>query len=164
MPRLSVEPVTDPSLLNKIGSLQASLCLALLVPNYLTEIWVVRDGITLSFKTRIAKRDEKRVTNYHVEDEASPTLVGLQVTELTKELRERFDLLVSLRYGVVILSVEAQSRASAAKIRTGDVLMEINRIPIHDVTTYRAAMNQAVKGNKILLLLNRKGSDFFTTL
>ena len=138
--------------------------IALLIPNEFVDIWVIRDGMTLSFKTRIAKRDEKRVTSYHGDEDAPLSMVGLQVADLTRELRERFGIAKDLDRGVVVLSVEAKSRAAAAKIRAGDVILEINRVSVADVDVFREAMAQAAKGNKILLLVSRAGSTFFTTL
>ena len=141
--------------------------IALLVPNEWVEVWVVREGMTLNFKTRIAKRDEKRLAtteNGGEEDGDMKSVVGLQVDGLSRELRERYDLDKGLTRGVVVTAVQADGRGAAARIREGDVILEINRIAVKDVEGFRAAMAQASKGNKILVLVNRKGNSFFLTL
>ena len=156
--------------ISKVGNLEIKdanellNCIALLIPNQSVEIQLIRDGLTLFFKAKIAKRDETRVASYHGDEDVQPALVGLQMAVLTKELKERFGLDSSLNPGVIVLSVKPGSRAAAAKIRAGDVLLEINRVPISDLVSFRAAMRQAVKGNKIILQVSRKGSRFFTTL
>ncbi len=138
--------------------------IALLIPNEFVDIWVIRDGLTLSFKTRIAKRDEKRVTTYRGDEDAPLSMVGLQVAGLTKELKERFGIAKELNHGVVVIAVEPESRAAAAKLRAGDVILEINRVAVTDEVVFREAMDQATKGNKILVLVSRAGSTFFITL
>ncbi|MDB5050044.1 MAG: protease Do [Fibrobacteres bacterium] len=141
--------------------------IALLIPNAWVEVWVIREGMTLNFKTRIAKRDEKRLAgtvNGGEEDAPASAIVGVRVDGLTKELRDRFGLDKAITHGVVVISVEAEGRGAAARIREGDVILEINRVSIKDVETFRTAMSQASKGNKILVLVNRKGNKVFLTL
>jgi len=139
--------------------------IALLLPNKTVDVWVIRDGITLTFKARIAKRDEKRLASIRGGDEdGEPATVGLQVAGLNKEIKERFGIEKSLTRGVVILSVEADSRAARAHLREGDVITEINRIAVLNLEGFRASMAQASKGNKILLQVNRKGNALFVTL
>jgi serine protease Do len=140
--------------------------IALLIPNEFVEIWVLRDGLTLNFRTRIAKRDEKRLATSaggEQSEEASSAAAGLVVAALSKELRERFDLDQDLKHGVVVVSVDPDGRAAASKVLKGDVILEVNRIAIHDPEGFRAALGQGSKGNKILALVNRRGNTFFLT-
>jgi serine protease Do len=88
----------------------------------------------------------------------------VRVDGLSAGLRERFGLDKALKQGVVVTAVEADGRGAAARIRAGDVILEINRIAIKDVADFRSAMGQASKGNKILVLVSRKGDRFFLTL
>jgi serine protease Do len=147
--------------------------IALLTPNEWVEVWVLRESLTLSFKVRIAKRDEKRLAAAGSGEDGSggdgadggaSTVVGVRVDGLSKELRNRFALDKSLTHGVVVTAVEADSRGAMARIRAGDVILEINRVAVKDVDDFRSAMTQASKGNKILVLVNRKGNSFFLTL
>ncbi|MDB5104134.1 MAG: degP 2, partial [Fibrobacteres bacterium] len=143
--------------------------IALLVPKQWVEIWVLREGITLNFKTRIARRDEKRLATAsgggdEESEAASTAAVGLTVAALDKEARSKFALDKALDHGVVVTRVEPDGRAAGAQVREGDVILEINRIAIRNVESFRAALGQASKGNKILVLVNRNGAAFFLTL
>jgi serine protease Do len=141
--------------------------IALLLPNQWVEVWVLREGITLNFKTRIAKRDEKRLASGGSggdEGGGETSVVGVKVDGLNDALRDHFGLDKSLKRGVVVTEVEADGRGAMARIRAGDVILEINRIAIKGVEDFRSAMEQASKGNKILVLVNRKGNSFFLTL
>ena len=51
--------------------------------------------------------------------------------------------------GVMVVDVEDGSPAEQAGLRPGDVINEINRIPVANVNTYRAATTQ-VKGNALV--------------
>ncbi len=140
--------------------------IALLIPNQWVEIQVQREGITLDFKTRIAKQDEKRIAGARG-DEAeggAPATAGLSVARISRELKERYGLDKSLGRGVVVIAVDPDSRAADARVREGDVILEVNRVAVDDPGTFATAMTQASKGNKILLLVNRKGSATFLTL
>jgi serine protease Do len=139
--------------------------IALLPPNQWVEIAVIREGMTLSFKTRIARRDENRVAGVRAgvgEEAARPA--GLTVARLSRELKARFGLDKALGRGVVVTAVEAGSRAAAGGVREGDVILEVNRVAVDDAEAFAVAMAQAGKGNKILLLVNRMGAVKFLPL
>jgi serine protease Do len=139
--------------------------IALLTPNQWVHVWVIREGMTLDCKARISKRDEKRLATYHGEEPAeSEAQGGLGVAGLTKELRDKYHLGKNVDHGVVVTGVEPDSRAAGARLREGDVILEVNRKAVKSAESFRASMAQATKGNKILLLVNRNGSTFFTTL
>jgi serine protease Do len=128
---------------------------------------VIRDGKTLDFKTRITKRDEKRLASFRSGEEDPPVSdgqVGLSVADLGKELRDKFDLDGTITHGVVVTAVEPGSRAAEARLREGDVILEVNRLVIRDTEGFATAMRGASKGNKILILVNREANTFFTTL
>jgi serine protease Do len=136
--------------------------IALLPPNEFVDVRVLREGITLDFRTRIARRDEKRVAaSRTATDDEGGHPAGLSVARLSRELKERFGLDKSLGRGVVVTAVESGSRAATAGVREGDVILEINRVTVDDAEAFAVAMAQASKGNKILLLINRKGETKF---
>jgi len=154
--KIGDEEIKDASdLLNQI---------ALLVPSHTVSITVIRDRKILSIQSQISKRDDKRLTLFHREENLPSSLVGLQVAGLNQELKDRFRISKSLNYGVVVIAIEPTSRAAGAKIKVGDVILEMNRIKILNLDQFRLAMAQATKGNKILLLMHRMGSTFFTAL
>ncbi len=137
--------------------------IALLVPNQVAEIWVIRDGLTLSFHTHIARRDEKRLSGLQGEEEPAAESLGLEIAPLTPESRARYHVAANDK-GVVVASVAAGSRAEAAHLRVGDVIAEINRLKITLPEEFHAAVIRASKGNKVLLLIHRADHTFFTPL
>jgi serine protease Do len=139
--------------------------IALLPPEQWVDISVLREGITLGFKTRIAKRDEKRIAGARAEsDDEGGHPAGLAVARLSRQLKERYGLDKALGRGVVVTAVDPGSRGATGGVREGDVILEINRVTVDDAEAFSVAMAQASKGNKILLLINRKGEMKFLAL
>ena len=73
---------------------------------------------------------------------------GVQVSEVTPELAERFGVDASAG-GVVITEIAPDSPAVQAKLQAGDVINEINRIPVRSMTDYRQ-ITAKVQGNALV--------------
>lgn len=87
---------------------------------------------------------------------------GLSVRPLDAEARQRLGLGDQPRHGVVVERVEPNSAAARARLRPGDVLLEVNRTPVRTPQEFRAAYGKA-KGDR-LVLVYRQGATFFTVL
>ncbi len=80
---------------------------------------------------------------------------GLAVAELTPDIARRFQL-ESERNGVVVTEVEPGSPAELHGIQPGDVIEEVNRMPIKSLEDFKKAIADA-EGKDTLLLLVRRG-------
>lgn len=69
---------------------------------------------------------------------------GLSVSDLTPELAGRFG--IEEKQGVLVTQVEPSSPAESAGIIAGDVLLEINKMPINNVPEYKNAL-KGLKGD-----------------
>ena len=95
------------------------------------------------------------------ESESTP-MKGVQVDELTAQLRRELDLSPSIQ-GVVVTDVSPDSPAAGAGLRRGDVIEEVNRQPVDSTTEYRKALRRA--GNQsLVLLVNRNGNTTFIVI
>jgi serine protease Do len=95
------------------------------------------------------------------ESESTP-MKGVQVDELTAQLRRELDLSPSI-HGVVVTDVSPDSPAAGAGLRRGDVIEEVNRQPVDSTTEYRKALRRA--GNQsLVLLVNRNGNTTFIVI
>jgi serine protease Do len=151
--------VSDPSdLLNQVASL---------APDSKVSIRIMRERKTLTLKTHIARRDENRLATFRELGEDSPTrtqALGLKIEPLSAKVRRQFSLSPNLHRGVVITQVEPGSRAEAAGLRRGDLLLEANRKKIHKTSDWEAILKSSSKGNRLLILVHRGETTFFTTL
>lgn len=110
---------------------------------------VSRDSKIYSASVEIGERPEEKgaaaVTQKKAEAEPqiSPKAVkfwrGLGVSDLTPEAARRFS--VNREAGVIVMSVERKSPAEKAGIRPGDVIYEINRMPVKGTRDYLKAID-----------------------
>ena len=92
-----------------------------------------------------------------------PEQFGLTVQELSPSLRENLGLSEDLT-GVMVSEVEPGSVAEEAGMQQKDVILEVNRWKVHDVSSYRGALQRTEKKKAVLLLIHRGESTFFLTL
>jgi serine protease Do len=84
-------------------------------------------------------------------------LDGVSVADLDQEARQALKPPASL-HGAVVTEVSSSSNAAEAGLHRGDVILEINRQPVHDAETAVKLCGQA-KGKSILLRVwRREGS------
>ncbi len=90
-------------------------------------------------------------------------LGGMTVSSLTEELAKEFDL-EKAQQGVVVLTVAPGSPAAESGIRRGDIIMEVNRVPIRDLEDYEDALSSVDKAHPVLLLVRRGDRTLFLTV
>jgi serine protease Do len=89
-----------------------------------------------------------------------PPGIGDSVADITPDLAEQFGL--KARPGVELTDVASGSAASDAGLRPGDVIVEVDRQPVHNVRDYQRALGRA--HNRLLLLVGRHGQKLFIAL
>ncbi|HEY2987276.1 MAG TPA: DegQ family serine endoprotease, partial [Candidatus Binatia bacterium] len=85
--------------------------------------------------------------------------LGLTVQKVTPELAQNMDL--DRAQGLVVTAVEPGSPADDAGLQQGDVIVEVNRKPVREVSEFRKAVSGAKKGEQILFLVKREGNSLF---
>lgn len=87
--------------------------------------------------------------------------LGLQVETITPEIARQLELPSGL-HGVVVTDVSPGSASAEAGLTRGDVVQEVNRKPVANVSEFRAAVRA---GNQpVLLLVNRSGTTSFVLI
>ena len=87
---------------------------------------------------------------------------GLTLQEITPELAQQYDL--EETSGLIIVNVETNSPAAEADLRTGDIILEVDSMPVKTIAAFNRKIQKYKKGNTILFLINRDGSTLFLTL
>lgn len=97
----------------------------------------------------------------------APTVdtLGMALTGLTDEVRERFDL-PDEAAGVVVSDVVAGSAAAEKGIRPGDLIVEVGRKPVASADEVMEQIKSArdAKRKNVLLLIDRKGELRFVAV
>jgi serine protease Do len=118
-------------------------------------------------RNREKMRAEVRVGELKIEEEyqqiskAEPSF-GMILQEITPEIAQQYDLAETS--GLIIVNVENNSPAAEADLRSGDIILEVDRTPVRSIAAFNSKIRQYKKGNTILFLINRDGSTRFLTL
>jgi serine protease Do len=119
---------------------------------------VFRDKKETTLAVTVEKMKEKEVV-------ASTTErgdLGLTVEQINPEIAENLGL--NHTRGVVITAVAPDSLGDEAGLQPGDIVREINRKPIGDLSDYRKTMESAAQGKSVLFLVQREDNTIFLAL
>src|SRR5438034_1155584 len=128
---------------------------------------VMRDKHVRNLEVTIAEQP-KTVAQAGSEEEggsARPAglLADIDVRELNSDLASRLGLGGSDR-GVAIVRVRADSVAEEAGLKEGDLILEVNRMPVPSLTVYERVVSKLSTNQPVLLLIKRQGRTSFITL
>jgi serine protease Do len=121
---------------------------------------VIRDGARKTVEVTLAK-----LADDDVQEEAAPNKGkwGLMLRELTPEERAQEHL--DAGQGVLVGNVAPGSPADEAGLRSGDVVLQVNRKAVGTVEALRAEVGKIPDGKSLLLLVRpADGNDHFAAL
>lgn len=123
-------------------------------PGSEVNVIVIRDGKRKVIKTTIDKLEDTGVpVSTNIEK------MGLRVQDITPDLKQSLDL--DSQDGVLVADVIFDSPASAAGIRRGDVIAEINREKINNLHDFQEKMGKVDTEDTLLFLIKRGGSTIY---
>ena len=120
---------------------------------------VIRDGKEVQATLKIAELSEEKTQAREVSPVQS---LGMKVESLTEQLRQQTG--ITAKSGVVVTEIEQGGSAEEAGVEVGDVIREVNRRPVKDLSDYNAVLGAAKKGAPLLLLLKRGKQSLFVSL
>ncbi len=130
------------------------------------DIKVWRDGKILSLNVIVGKRpDERKLSSRSwrtPQEEEEEESLGITVAEITPDLARRLEL--PKKEGVIVKSVKPQSPAGKAGLQRGDIILEINRIPVKDLKDYKEAIEKFSDASSFLILMKRGSSTQYLVL
>jgi serine protease Do len=88
---------------------------------------------------------------------------GMVVQELTPQLAQQLGLDPGTS-GVVISNIKEGSPAAEAGLRPGDLITEVNRAAVNNLSDYQQALKKVKTGEHLLLLIKRAAGSFYTVL
>lgn len=124
------------------------------------DIKVLRDGKERVLTAKIAEMKEEE--KLQIAKTNLGEKIGLRVQEITSTVAEQLGL--EDETGVIIVDVASGSLAEDAGFSRGDIIKEINRKSIKNLSDYQAAMDEAVKKNTALFLIKREGQTLYLTI
>ncbi len=125
-------------------------------------IVVIRDGKKITLQPLIAKLEEPELQRASVTppDRGSAQDFGLSVQDLDDDLAEQLGL--PSKDGVVVSAVDPNGPAADAGIRSGDVIVEVDRQEVNDPKQLEAVLEDA--DERALMLIRRGENQLYMTV
>ncbi len=95
--------------------------------------------------------------------EPTTTGFGMSLDPITPDAARELDLPRG-RGGAIVSDVERGSAAANAGVAPGDVILEVNRQPVNNVSQVTRELQKATPGTPVFLLVWRDGQQFFITM
>ncbi len=132
-------------------------------PGTKLKITIIRDGKERTITVRTTSWDEEYEETGNLQEMEAK--YGLIVGDITPELVEKYSI-PKVPYGVIVLGVKAGSPADEAGLRTGDIILRVNRKPVHSASEFWKMVKRAEKFKKdsVLLFVQRGSANIFTVL
>jgi Do/DeqQ family serine protease len=126
------------------------------------KLGVLRDGKRVASEVVLTDRDDNLATNIVRPEGGSDTDdIGFGVRDLTPSERKE----LNVDSGVRVTEVADDSEAQDKDIQPGDVIEEVNRQPVSNVTEFRAQVAKVRKAGKpVVMIVNRNRATRFETL
>jgi len=133
-----------------------------------TEVSVVylRDGKPHTTKAKLALRPTKFGTDRGNADENAGNdegvLNGVSVGDITPDVREEMEIPARIK-GAIVQSVDQNSPSALQGLHEGDVIIELDRRPVHNAEE-AVKLSEEIKGPKVMVLIWRAGSTRFIVI
>ena len=137
-----------------------SRMVAATAPNTQLTLQVIRDGKPKDIKVTIGTMPDETEAGQAVKKESS---WGITVQNITPEIARRFGWDEN-EQGVVISEVQPGSPAGESRLRSGDLIKEVNRQKVQNIRDYNQALQKQKKGETLLLLVKRGQNTFYVAL
>jgi serine protease Do len=126
-------------------------------PGTSATLQIVRDGRPMNLAVKLAERPLRAPETDEVADSPRPTsrtgsVLGMLVREIDVELAARLNLPKDIQ-GVVVSRIDPMGPAFDAEIERGNIVLEINRQPVHSIDDFRRLTANARSGEVLALYL-----------
>ena len=123
---------------------------------------VMRNGKTKTLEVTVARMADETAAAESSPESAQKSKWGLALRELRPEERE--ELKLKEGEGVMVTGVLPDSPAADASVQPGDVIVEVNKVPVGSVAALKKEAGKVEGDKPMLLLLRRENSNRYASL
>jgi serine protease Do len=138
---------------------QLRLRVGQMAPGTTINLKVLRDGKPMQVAMKLGEAPTERQTASVDQESSTDGLQGVTVETLTSDMANQLKVSPQTK-GVVVNEVSPSSKAAAAELQQGDVIVQVNHQPVTNTSDFRKAVS-SVSNGPILLLVNRGGNTRF---
>jgi serine protease Do len=148
------------------GPRELQLLVGSLAPGTKVNVKLLREGKEKAVSVELAERPGAKIADARGSDQAEDpdVLDGVTVADLDPELRKQFEIPDSVRSGVVVTKIDADSPSAEAGIRIGDVILEVNRVGVGTSKQAVELSEKLKKEKKVMLRVSTKGTPRFVVV
>jgi serine protease Do len=118
---------------------------------------ILREGKEQTVKVQLAERKD---TEQAARGQApEPDELGIRATDLNPETARRFGVDENEK-GVLVAAVKPGSKADQAGLRQGDIVKEVNRVPVQSASEMKAEFSKTKPGDSASFLIKRGTAGF----
>ncbi len=145
------------------GSQELTNLIASYLPGQSVHLSVIRDGSTRDIVVVLEKRGspDSPAPQISRKDEMTEK-IGLELSDVTSELADRFEL--DDTEGVLVTDVRSNSVAEEKGLRTGDLIVEVDRKEVKSVREVRGIVERFEPGQIALFQVRRGRGNHFIAL
>ncbi len=121
---------------------------------------ILRDGKEQTVKVQLAERKDTEPTAKGTAPESDD--LGIRAADLNPEAARRFGV-DEKEKGVLVAAVKPGSKADLAGLQQGDIVKEVNRVPVQSASEMTAEFGKAKSGDTVPFLVKR-GTAGFTVI
>lgn len=123
---------------------------------------ILRNGKPMTLQAPVGERPAETVSTTPPPERRSQGKLGLTVDDLDANSARQLN--IPSTNGAIVTDVEPGSPADRGGVRPGDVVREINRKPVNNVSELQSAIAGLQSGSTVLLLVIRQGQPMFLAL
>lgn len=124
-------------------------------------VGLIREGKRMDVDVTIAEAEEEP-NEVRVSEADSGQFFGLVVQNITPEVARRLGL--KDRKGVIVADMHQGSPAEDAEIKVGDIISEINRKQISNLSEFKAALKHVKPTEGVVMLVKRDNLSFYAVV
>ncbi len=142
---------------------EATRKIAALRPGAEARIQIIRNGDEKTMRVKLGERDASRTGHSSPNARGEQIELGINLRSLTPDDADQMQLPADTK-GLLVIGVTPGSRAEAAGLRNGDVIISANQKPVAKPGDLAAILRRDRDRGVVMLLVNRRGDVFFTTI
>ncbi|MBD3345962.1 MAG: Do family serine endopeptidase [Chitinivibrionales bacterium] len=142
-------------------------------PGKKVPIEIIRNGKKKVLQAKLGERSKTKLAGESAEDEKEESAddydatkkLGIKISELTDDVRSKYNIEKSTK-GVVVVDLDRASLAAREGIQVGDVIKEVrikgqNAVPVTSAKEFKKIVRGLKPGDSVMFLIERDGHNRF---